>query len=1776
MAERRYGVTPADPLRPSSLTEPGFLGSTAAKWRLGWGPSVWNDIGVRGHEPDPSFNPWTGMEGFEPWSDRLLQARSQGEQEAMKAQIAATLRDRDIAGRSEWGIVTDLMAGIADPVNLIPIPIAKGIGLVRGALAGGASLTALTAGSDTLRFAADPTATVGEVMTNIGIAGLLGGGIGGLAGTWGRGQRTAALRLERAIGEVDLANPTLELRASDEGMRLAIGERPPIELGGERPRVSITQEATRYQMKVVDGVNYVYEEGAGWIYASDAKRPDARRPVSPEVLEQLGQPEMGIEPVLRIDEARLVKEFDDGEWLREVADAVPEGVSPQQAIRNSKDYTTFRTLERLWEDRLPRNVDESHADWQRRVRQAAIKETIAGRAGPGYANAAGMQWIMERLNLSPVAKAMRVFQGDNVVADTALRIGGDYGWAIRGNEFGFRTPPSLIMKGMRHNVRWAKFKAEFDAEWLKFTSGQAEAQGRMVQGVNLSASMWAIRRGAGRLMGNTALTYDEFAEMAGRAVYTPGDFQVNGHPVNEFARNAAKAWTRMAEEYEALGRQHGLFKDQKGLAAQLQRAKREELRHKTRVAEWLWGKSGEPAAMSPAIMVEGKVYVGATYDEAIARMVEDLGEEIGTVQSERLTAANYGYVPRRPRAEAMAVSGFAGRELRREQSRLAMWADLQEQMAADRRDAFDRIVGLTEIDLSSAMWSRAGRLIERFMAKDATAKTVASELEALMNAGEMMRSVGKLSDADARFIEDAVKAFDPVGIESIEVNSTFLGMMEDEYDAAFRAYGGMDADTLAQVPEEGLSLPVRRALKDARTEAAMRGAANDPMATTGMADAWKSYDPEIAGFRSLGDALEHVRKNGDSETRRLIKRIWDDVSDIPLKVLDYDQVNRSDPLEIDLFGNLGLYSPADHRIVLRGLGYYDGESGSNIEVLLHEAIHGATSRRLKRGIADIEKGRKTPEADAAMKLSDFWNDFKAVLDDAESDVEAGGMGLSAYMPSGIADDEVRLLINDLKYAQGNVNEMMTIGLTSPYVRHMLQQIPDAKPNRTMWDRFKDLIAQLLGLERTYPMLQRLDRILDDFGSLEQRRGDWRDVIYGSDRMAARENVSRETSDFITQDQLIEQRVASLSEKQRAIYEERKAAWDMAKEFVAQTEARLKDVNENPHRFLDANGAPEPYLSRYFDTSEISTRREAFTRLIERWYERDEADGARARAEETVDRILKEDYGTARSYSGMRALNQRALNIPNSWSIEDPELGTVALADFIDNNLLAISETYVRRIGVRIEAAKAFGDADLKMEFAKVREHLAEQYFDTLDENAPDFKEQMLAYGQKVGEVMGWLDLTARSVFGTLRTSDPWRWDNRTARAAMDYTSLSVMGKVALTAAAELGRAGMVNGIGTAFRAIFMRYLDDLEAIRPNIEFARMTGEVNDMAMTRANMRIAEMNAGESTTGGLWFERELAKAIPGFFKLVGLTQWTVWAKEWTMLAAQHAVMADAQRIASRVRRGLRPTADDALRLAALGINERDALLLASMPVEVKQGGKLIMPAIQNWTGVNGRQAAEKLLTAIHAEARRAIVTPAVADKSTVFSGVWSSGGKVKYDSDLMRLPMQFLSYGIAAHNKLLVSAMQGRDRSAIGGVFFLLLGGIFSNWLKSSENAWRNKDYDEILLDAWESAGINGFWFGDLNSQVERFTGNRVGLRPLLGQDPKFGKKTDVDGMIDVLGSAPSLAFDVSRAFWDSELSASQRAQLIRRGIPYNNVLWWNRLTAGMAGEAGRMFEGTGQ
>lgn len=1667
---------PFSPQPRSPFNPPPAAPSLGEEMEANWQLSVTDQAVGRFNElmqpAEPGFNPWDHLSGYEGYAELLVKARSRSELNLMKSRLDTNQKARDILGRGEWGWMAGLASGLGDPLSLVPIPGSSGMGFLKGAMRAGAGNAALTAATEPLRIALDPDAQWNEMAYSVGSAALFGAALGGIVGgvslsrqRFEEGQ-AAMRRFDASLSETEAQNIARAFDAREEGYAVSFGNTRLVEDGIYVPVRVETVDVPVRSKQASDGQMYTYDDQMGWLLEADRGIPSPR-PVAQDILDELGVPERTTENRMVVDEAALKADYEQGKHLESRGGREP--LRPDD-VRTAKEYVTFRQIEAVLRRQSPMQPAEDRVAYANRMQSEALQELKDSRASASVARSGPggfMAPLLDKLNFSPVAKAVRLFKGDNVLGDLPLQIAGDYGWAIRANEFGYKTPPSLLLRAMRHTVAFNEIRQAIDTAWLKYVQQNTKATGMSFMGQNITASAEAMKVRLKNMVGGKALTKEQFSRMAGRAVFDTGNFKIDDFEVVPEAREAAKVWTRVAQRYDAEARELGIFYDQRSLQKTMRTAEERQLRLRRQMAAWLWGGQQGPSRLRPAVKVGDRIFSGESHEEAVMAAMDELGAET------QITPDMYGYVPNLASANASDMIGpISGRDP-------FEWLDA----TGGKDPAVPKFTVQSKTGAGTFSIFEYGNAQQYFdsVPEHLRDKRVIDEQSFIKFRRQDVRS---FFDRSLWPLADDLLN-DGVTLVAQENRNGYNGIVY--WDPVSRQNLFLSAQAhafLKQIPGDRLTI-IQQTLDrifpqraDPRhdatltTELSARTTSQSVLDMYGVtAEQWAArYDQ---GYRTFGRMSPFVVR--DSLTGRY--------SIMPLIRVAANAFYDSDPLN----------------------------------TAWHEAFHGLVrSGRLAKEEWDVlvaeAKKRKWHEAFADGNR----------LDDEEA--LATAIGNWARNP------------NDPRFADLPPETKTFFERIVSFFRELGQKLFGGNDKASL--TFRDIMA-------------RIDS--GEVGSRPARQYNTFDEAYAD---AGKPGMEVRGPRFRTLDEVIDERVNSMSERQRQVYDDFRRDLDEVTESYNQAKSQLDQMKAEPHRFTDQFGEPEPYFARYWNHTAISAERDRFRKLLTKWYERDNPVGAAERAEKTIDDMLKVDADDEQpaQVPGIRHLMKRKLDMPNSWRVSDPEMGEIAAADFFNTDLEVVAEAYTRGMGHKIEAARMFGDADLYAKRLEIRQHFRDQYLIPAEERGQDLRPLL----EKRDEYMGWIDIIKRGVLGGLKTSDPWSLTSRVARNLKNYQVLTSMGRVLLTSIPEAMRVPMVNGFATAHRGLWLRLFSDWDKIKDNVEFSKQSGELFDLVRDVHAARVAELNQPDPSGGGTWWEKRLESLVPGFLKLVGQTHWTVMAKDLTMFTAQHKVMDLAQRV---------DEGDNAVKLAAIGISKRDAKLLASMPVDMH--GSIILPAVGQWAGADGRRARTLLLDAIHAEARRAIVTPSFADKSLLFQGIVARKGKVVFENDLMTLPLQFISYGLAASQKVMLSGLQGRDQNMWMGALGMFVLAVGSNYLKQPQTATMNKSPEEWLIEGYESSGIGGFWFSDLNQMIERYSYNSVGLRPWLGADPRFGKTTGVGDLVDAAGPSIGTIADVISAFADPEKSATNKAQAIRRAVPYNNVLWWGFMARDMATAAGK-------
>jgi hypothetical protein len=1477
---------------------------------------------------------------------------------------------------------------------------------------------------------------------------------------------------------------------------------------------------------------------------------------------------------MTVDEAALKADFEQKRHLE-----VEPGVTPirPDEIRTPKEYVTFKQIEAVWKRREPKKDGETDAQWMNRVRQGALQELKASRA----ASSPARMWLLDRLNFSPVAKAGRIFSKDNLLGDLPLQVAGDYGWMIRANEFGYKTPPSLLVRAMRHNVAHNEIRQALDAHWLKYAQRNSQATGTSFMGQNITAAAEAMKASVKSAMGQKVLTKRQFSEMAGRAVFDKDSFAIDGIEVVPEAREVAKVWTRVAQKYDKEARELGIFYDQTSLRRTMQVADEKISDMRARMAEWLWGETGEPEALTPAIRVKVTVNDFEHADAGIYKGFHGSTKGFTKFDKSKLgeftgaqSAREGFFFSRKP--ETANTYTEAEKLATKEQTTpiepeaFAAAKNVLSRMNATFAQVYDNVDEILRAE---------GVVFEDFFDNDRwsiSELVTDEELEVgRPDADPVMLAAAERQRVIKDKVRDQIEAFNDIGfnlhkeylaatggqdvpLESLKINfdteatiNTAQGIKNDftaeakdlaaRIDEMLAPHGTRFANHFGI--ETDMDLRIWRESEDEVSEFLTDSEYEDAFGPGSL----ERRKQELAAVREAEELVRAFRDKWEPE-----KLLWSQLDDKISDMMQADALKNMgiDPDDVEEDGSWAPTGASVHpvKLVMRNPYVYDQRGESYRE----------------RKFTEIVKTAKAEGHDSVIIKNTFdtWGSgFGDVKDDIYVVFEEDQI-VSVFDAPRVAETE--------RMGEREVEQVFTGKTHEEAIERLLMMNPNADVSAaargfTTKASVKDIPEpEDPRLDHdpgsgTYHMGDQeitRDEYMAEMVDYQQRLDEWRAAMRSQPEQAMRK--------FRTADQVMQGRIESLSEGQRYVYDDMLDQMDRLTRAREEANAQLAVMKDTPHRFMDQFGEPEPFFARFWNHTKIGGEdRARFERLLYHWYRKDNPVGAKERATQTVDDMLKHGDGEderASTVPGLQHLHKRTLDLPNSFRVNDPELGEISAAEFFNTDIEVVSEAYTRGMGHKIEAARMFGDAGLWQKMEDMEDHWREQYLrPALKKGAS--RSEMEKLRAQWDEYAGWMTLIRQGILGGLKTKDPWSMGNRWARNLKNYQIITSMGRILLTSIPEMMRIPMVNGFRDTFSGLWLRAFADMDTIKGNLELSRESGEIFDLVRDVHHARIAELNQPDPSGGGTYIEKLLERAVPGFLKLVGQTHFTVMAKDAVMFTAQHKVM----KLALDLDAG-----DNAAKLAALGISRRDARLLSQMPFE--RHGRVILPSVDKWRGADGRRARTLLLDAIHGEARRAIVTPSFADKSLIFQGILARKGQVKWESDLMTVPLQFMSYGIAAHNKVLMSGLQGRDQNFYMGAFSMFLAGVMSNYLKQPQTATMNKSPEEWLIEGYEASGVGGFWFADLNQMIERYSYNTVGIRPQIGADPRFGRTTDVGDLVDIGGPSLGTIADVGRAFFDPEQSMTNRAQAIRRAVPYNNVLWWGFITRDMATAAGRSME----
>lgn len=483
-----------------------------------------------------------------------------------------------------------------------------------------------------------------------------------------------------------------------------------------------------------------------------------------------------------------------------------------------------------------------------------------------------------------------------------------------------------------------------------------------------------------------------------------------------------------------------------------------------------------------------------------------------------------------------------------------------------------------------------------------------------------------------------------------------------------------------------------------------------------------------------------------------------------------------------------------------------------------------------------------------------------------------------------------------------------------------------------------------------------------------------------------------------------------------------------------------------------------------------------------------------------------------------------------------------IADFTITDLNALSIAYSQRVGMASQLTKAFGDRDALL---GIYRSLADGVSE-LKGNDPD---KLMEKVNKAKNSM--LDVRDYAL-GDQWAKDVTAWDRKAVRAVLDWSTTTGLSNSLIGSLSDSIRPLTTFGIQRNLEFALKGLWSDLETMKKmTAEVRRLTGEFGEVAM--ASVAHSYVQGGGVVSAGTNAISRAADKFSGFangafFYLNGLQMYTEGLKRWTGLMSAHYLIEDAIKIANK-------TADEKTQLdwRALMLRDEDATAIAKLVedgvIERPNFGYLANTA--NWSDP---ELVNRYRVAVRSQIRRAIVTSGPANKPTIAQG-FVGQGEDRREVALARIPFQFMSWGFAANNKIMLSALQGRDANVFGTVLGLVGMGAIVSYLNTPASIWEKLTLEEKILRSTERSGIFGI-FTDTSSIVEQATRGHYGIRPMLGMDPPYGE-VDAYRQFNRIAGAPTTNFtNLYKVFVDQDLTDRERAKAVINMIPLTGAFYW--------------------
>lgn len=530
------------------------------------------------------------------------------------------------------------------------------------------------------------------------------------------------------------------------------------------------------------------------------------------------------------------------------------------------------------------------------------------------------------------------------------------------------------------------------------------------------------------------------------------------------------------------------------------------------------------------------------------------------------------------------------------------------------------------------------------------------------------------------------------------------------------------------------------------------------------------------------------------------------------------------------------------------------------------------------------------------------------------------------------------------------------------------------------------------------------------------------------------------------------------------------------------------------RFADS------YLTRVWSRTKIIGKSAQFRQVMRDWVRKkiDATEPDLEGKEGYIDFAVEEIYQTLTGVEGFKTPSfvtpvRQGMMKEKLLDIED-----IYVEEFLENDISVVMDTYIRKMGADVELARVFDSPDMKNEIQSIKNDYAELMKNASPKELTKLDKQMR---RDLKDVEMLRDLL-RGHYGTADYDSMWA---RGSMALRDINFMSKLGGVTVSSIPDAAGSIFKHGIARAFGGLMKFPAMSKEARMAAVNDLKEAGIILDRVISGRLETISDVTDPYARQSGV--TKYTGYLSNGFSRMTGINHWNDAMKTYAGIVTQNrvvkAVKAQASGKISKTEREY---------LKYLGLDDN---AVSNIAKQIRKHGSvdsgINLSGVSSWDDTaQGIEAARLFNGAIRKEVNSTVITKGVADAPS-FMNSWQ-GKNI----------MQFKSFLMAAHNRLLIRGLQDRNFAVFSGMITATALGMLSSKIKADI-------YDAGLdISGSDRPRMNS---GDWSAEKWVVEGvDRSGILSLFWEVNNTWEKLGLSGVTQALGEAPASRYQ-SRDVW---------------------------------------------